>query len=285
MQIEDFWEDCVKFEPLKSNNETEKKPKKRPKKESNVHSSVNLNLTNFKKINKYSKINEVKFLRNHKLLEKILTTEELKPLKKQKDIKKFIKLYNNHISYQKNVQNKINNLKSQLINSELSRCTFRPRHNLHMNSSYDKTYKKEYKNIYQRGMEYKDLSLQKTKELKYKLLQEQEKSEAFPFKPHIQPKNLKRILYKSNDWEKRANNFSNKTFLWRCMKARKESEKKKLVYSYSKYKNNNDENFIPNLKTIHRTISQKESYIYKQSLHTSLLSYQTNENDDFIMIK
>ena len=69
------------------------------------------------------------------------------------------------------------------------------------------------------------------------------------------------------------------------MKARKESDKKKLVYSYSKYKNNSDENIISNLKTIHRTISQKETYIYKQSLHTSLLSYQSNDNDDFIMIK
>ena len=72
------------------------------------------------------------------------------------------------------------------------------------------------------------------------------------------------------------------------MKARKdESDKKKrLIWSMDKNNNDdyydiqNDKNKINSNRNIHRSISQKDSLLYKQSLHFSLLDFKTNNENN-----
>ena len=105
-------------------------------------------------------------------------------------------------------------------------------------------------------------------------------------------KNVNQILYGNNVWEERANNFSNKIFIWRYLKARKDEsiKRKRLIWSMDKTKNencetndnnNNSKNGIINYnKNIQRSISQKDSLLYQKSLHFSLLDFRTNNDDD-----
>ena len=71
------------------------------------------------------------------------------------------------------------------------------------------------------------------------------------------------------------------------MKARKEEsdKKKRLVWSMDKkdeqiYTNINNDNDYSNNKIVQRSISQKDSLIYKRELHYSLMSFQTNNDSE-----
>ena len=251
-------------------------------------SCVILNLINENDI--YETKKEKKLLRNHKLLQRLLKTEESIPINKEKNEKKQIdkltKLYNKDISDKKRVEKDIKNLKEKLIKSELSGCTFKPKKNKTKNKSFDIAYKKYFgeKNIYQRGMLYKKKCKKKINELK-KEVAEVENMESYPFKPEIKEKNINKVLYGKNYWEEQANNLSNKIFLWRYMKARKDDSYKKKRLIWSSYKNNvdyNEDNIndsdLNKHKVIYRSISQKNSLLYKNSLHNILLSYKTNDN-------
>ena len=76
-------------------------------------------------------------------------------------------------------------------------------------------------------------------------------------------------------------------FLWRYMKARKEesNKKKRLAWSMDKkdeeYFDNINYNNLSHNKRVQRSISQKDSLLYKKSLHLSLMSFKTiNDNDN-----
>ena len=283
--IQDFWNDGIKFDEPKLNkmdNINNHKMKK-------SKSCVILNTIN--ENDNYETKKENKLLRNHKLLQRILKTEESIPINKEKKEKKQIdkltKLYNKDISDRKRVEKDIKNLKEKLIKSELSGCTFKPKKHKAKNKSFDKAYQKYFgkKNIYQRGKLYMNMYKNKLNELK-KEVEEVEKMESYPFKPEIKEKNLNRVLYGGNYWEEQANNLSNQIFLWRYMKARKNDSDKKKRLMWSINKNNDDynkeninENDLNKPKVIYRSISQKNSLLYKNSLHNILLSYKTNDNN------
>jgi hypothetical protein len=115
----------------------------------------------------------------------------------------------------------------------------------------------------------------------------EEENETNTFKPEIKPKNLEKVLSQNNVWERKANNISNKFFLMRYMKARKEEsdKKKRLVWSMDKNEeeldiNINNDNDYSNNKIVQRSISQKDSLIYKRELHFSLMSFQTNNDSE-----
>ena len=114
--------------------------------------------------------------------------------------------------------------------------------------------------------------------------EEEEENVKYPFKPEIIQKNINKVLYGNNYWEKQANNFSNQIFLWRYMKARKDESDKKKRLIWNKNRNINDNfdvnynNILINNRFIHRSISQKDSLLYKKSLHLSLLDFTTNNN-------
>ena len=287
-EIEDFWDDCIKCE-------LPKKSKKSNKSRLTIiesNSCINFNILN--NINNTHR-NKHKYLKNHKLLLKILTTEEStsknakESQKKQIDI--LTSLYNKDILDKKRIQKDLNKLRENKEKEELTKCTFRPQKTKYrINKSYDESFKKNFgiKNIYERDRVYKKKYNKKIEELKKEVMEEKEESEKYPFMPTINQKDLNRVLYGNNYWEKKANNFSNKIFLWRYMKARKdESDKKKrLIWSIDKNNdeddndNTNEKNINKNNKNIHRSISQKDSLLYKASLHFSLLDFKTNDENN-----
>ena len=287
--IEDFWDDCIKFEPPKNI----KNDNKNKSKNNMVKSKSTLNINS---VNNNAQKKNNNFKKNHKLLDKILRTEESNKINleknKQKQIDKLTTLYNKDMTDKKRVEKEINNLKEKLKKNELDDCTFKPKKNRTKNKSYDIEYVKHFgqKDIYQRGKIYKRIYKRRLNELKKEV--EEEQLEFYPFKPEIKEKNINRVLYGRNYWEDQANNLSNKFFLWRYMKARKdESDKKKrLIWRMD---NNDEEDYDENKnvynpnnhKVVHRSISQKDSLLYKKSLHNSLLSFQTNDNNENIMIK
>lgn len=180
----------------------------------------------------------------------------------------------------------MNKLREKKKDIELENCSFKPKLINKRKNNYEEAYKKNYggKRINEREKIYKNNNENKMKILKKEALCEE--NEKFVFRPQIEPKNVNKVLYGNNLWEKRANNFTNRLFLWRYMKARiQESDKKKrLIWSLDKSKNkelNREKRMINNNKCVNKSISQKDSLFYKQSLHSSLLDFQNSmENDN-----
>ena len=289
-EIGEFWDDCIKYDLPKKT----KKSKQISNSIENYNNNyIFINTNNNKNIS--NQRNNNKFLKNHKLLKKILHTEESIPknLKKreEKEIEILISLYNKDITDKKRKQKELNNLREKKIKAELENCPFKPEKKYKRNKSYEEAYKKNFgkKNIYERDKYYKKKYEKKIKE--YKKGEKEGKLEEkrlSSFKPKIEKKDINKVLYENNMWEKLSNNFSNKIFLWRYMKARKDEldKKKKLMWSMDKNcnfdddENINNKGIINNNKNIHRSISQKDSLLYKKTLHFSLLDFRTNHDDD-----
>jgi hypothetical protein len=108
---QDFWDDGIKFDEQKLT----KKKNKNNHKMNKSKSCVFLNTIN--ENDNYETKKENKLLRNHKLLQRILKTEESIPINKEKkekkQIDKFTKLYNRDISDRKRVEKDIKNLKEK----------------------------------------------------------------------------------------------------------------------------------------------------------------------------
>ena len=291
-EIEDFWDDCIKFELPKKN----KKDNKSMLTIVESNSCINFNNLNINNID-HGHRNKNKYLKKHKLLYKILTTEESIPKNKTKNKEKQIELltslYNKDISDRKRIEQELTRFRENKEKEELQNCTFKPEYKYRKyrdNKKYDKTFKKNFgkKKIYERDCLYKKKFNLKLEQLKKEAMEEKQEYENYPFMPTIREKNINKVLYGNNYWEKKANNFSNQVFLWRYMKARKDesNKKKRLIWSMDKNNNDdyydieNDKNKINNDKNIHRSISQKDSLLYKQSLHFSLLDFKTNNENE-----
>ena len=76
---------------------------------------------------------------------------------------------------------------------------------------------------------------------------------------------------------------SNELFLRRYKKARDEEniKNKNKIWNIKYYDNNANNEYIKynNNKNIHKSISQKDSLLYKQTLHNYLLEYESNSDD------
>ena len=277
----DFWDDCIKNElPEKKKNIN----KKQIISKSNSYTAFNNNIKKRK--------NKCIFLQNHKLIKRILNTEESIPkknkIKEEKQIKILLSLYNKDISDKKRVEKQLIELREKKYKEELKTCSFKPHKRFKKNKTYDEAYEKNFgkKNIYERNEVYKNKFEKKINELKKEEFEEEEENIKFTFKPEIIQKNINKVLYINNFWEKRANNFSKKIFLWRYMKARKdESDKRKrLIWNKDKNSNydlgKNKNNILQNNRFVHRSISQKDSLLYKKYLHFSLLDFKTNNEEN-----
>ena len=292
-ETEDFWDDCIKFELSKKN-------KINNKRFTIIESNSCINFNNLKINDKghgHRNNNNNKYLKKHKLLYKILTTEESIPKNieknKEKQIEILTSLYNKDISDKKRIQQELTKIRENKEKEELQNCTFKPQNNYRKYKnikSFDETYSKNFgdKNIYERDRVYKKKYNTKIEKLKKEAMEEKQESEKYPFMPTIRQTNINKVLYGNNYWKKKANNFSNQAFLWRYMKARKDESdrKKRLIWNMDKNNNDdyydieNDKNKINNNKNMHRSISQKDSLLYKQSLHFSLLDYKTNNENN-----
>ena len=124
-----------------------------------------------------------------------------------------------------------------------------------------------------------------------KLFEENKKKNnvVYSFQPDISNKNLNKVFYSSNFCKDHADNDSNKIFLSRLMKAREEQEYKKNFY---KNKTNKRFNCLGNNKVLKKSLSQKDSLLYKNNLHNYILNLNcfpsNNENgkdksDDFFL--
>ena len=281
LQYEEFWDDCIKLQPKKN-----KKIKKRSK-----SNKKQITLEPQKKVN--NKIifrennNSVKG-KNYKLIKKVLTTEESihnsMEKKKQKRITILASIYDDHISKKKKAQDETFKLKENLILKEKKNCTFKPKNYAKHRSVSEKCIKKtnKTKNIYERCQEFKDKLYTKWKEIKHQ--EHKKEKEEYPFQPELNHNNIGRILYGDNYWEELANNLSNEIFLRRYKKAREEEneKKKKLILNFYNVNDSiNDEvNNKPKNIKFHKSISQKNSLIYRQTLHNYLLEYETNDEDN-----
>ena len=124
-QHEEFWDDCIKLSP-----------KKNIKFSDDLYynsKSILINLQKNKRNKiifrqKYSSIKD----KNHKLIKKVLTTEESMSRsiekRKLKQINILTSLYNNHILKKKKIQNDTEKLKENLISKEKKICTFKPKY-------------------------------------------------------------------------------------------------------------------------------------------------------------
>ena len=279
-QYEEFWDDCIKLSPKKhiQFNETSIN--------NNKPITIELQKNNNNKIIFRQKNNSVKSKNNHRLIKKILTTEEsiAKNIEKRKEkqINILSSIYNNHLIKKKKIQKETIKLKENLILKEKKNCPFKPKYYTKYRSTSEKYFKNpnNKKKIYERGQEFKDKLYTKLKEIKRET--NKKNNEEYPFQPEINHKNVGKILYGNNFWEELANNLSNEIFLRRYKNARKEenSKKKKLILNfYNVNESNEDFNKIKN-KKIHKSISQKNSLIYRQTLHNYLLEYETNDEDN-----
>ena len=284
-QHEEFWDDCIKLSP-----------KKNVKFKDDLYYNSRSILINLQK-NKRNKIifrqkNSSIKDQNHKLIKKVLTTEESMSRsiekRKLKQINILTSLYNNHILKKRQIQNVTDKLKEDLILKEKKMCTFKPKYFTKHRAISERNFKNENitsntnntKKIYEISKEFKDKLYTKLKYIKRKT--QKDNSEEYPFQPDIRPKNIGRVLYGNNFWEDKANNLSNEIFLRRYKKAREEDnykKSKKIFYYYSVCENGNNEGNNKSKKKIVKSISQKNSLIFRQTLHNYLLEFETNDED------
>lgn len=293
-EIDEFWDDCIKYEQKK--NKIDKK---------SHHGIIKSNsCITFNTPNNSLFIDKIKrkkntVLKKHKLIETILRTEMSIPINKEKSMRKQIEiltsLYNKDLLDKQRMKKELDNIRKKKEMEELKDCSFKPKNEYKYkkrNNNYSEKYNKIFgeKDIYEREKIYKKNLEQKIDELKKEAIEmKEEENEMITFKPEIKQKNLEKVLSQNSIWEKKANNISNRYFLWRYMRARKEEsdKKKRLVWSIDKKDDeydcsNYNDNDNSNIKTVQRSISQKDSLVYKKSLHISLLSFQTNNNSENI---
>ena len=286
-QHEEFWDDCIKLSPkknIKFNDDLYYNSKS---------ILINLQKNRRNKIIFRQKNSSIKD-QNHKLIKKVLTTEESMSRsiekRKLKQINILTSLYKNHILKKKKIQNDTEKLKENLISKEKKMCTFRPKNFTKHRSVSEKYFKNDNitsntnkaKKIYERSKEFKNKLYTKLKSIKRQT--QKDDSEEYPFQPEIRHKNIGRILYGNNYWEDKANNLSNEIFLRRYKKAREEDyykKKKKVFYYYNicEIGNNEQNNNKSKSKKIVKSISQKNSLIFKQTLHNYLLEFETNDEE------
>ena len=284
-QYEEFWDDCLKITPKKNTKKNELKLKNSQNKAIGINVSKN-NLGNYTKIVPMHRNKSVKG-KNYNLLKQILTNEESvsKSIEKRKQaqINILSTLYNNHIIKLKKVQRETLKLKENLIQKEKKNCPFKPHFeskSTHRSSS-EKMYKYgKGKKIYERGKDFQNKLYTKLKTIKNNatILDKIE----YSFKPEINHNNIEKILYGNNFWDDFSHNLSNELFLRRYKKARDEEniKNKNKIWNIKYYDNNANNEYIKyNNKNIHKSISQKDSLLYKQTLHNYLLEYESNSDD------
>ena len=280
-EIDDFWSDCIKFEIPKKTKK--KKRVAHPQTRTLLKSASCKNfLLNTEKDNFY---NHLKFLKNHKFLQKMAFLEMDQNISRENHRKKQIEtlssIYERSVINHRKNQRELNKLRENKTKSESKNISKNKYKHNRINRSYDISYKKIFgeKNIYERDKIYKKNHEQKMAGLKREIMFVNEMDD-FPYKPNIQAKDLNRVLYGKNIWEKKANNFSNKMFLWRYTKARNNkknlSGKKDITRDVTKVKSRQN---LQN-HSMYRSISLKDSLLYKKSLHNSLMSFKSNDNNN-----
>ena len=137
--------------------------------------------------------------------------------------------------------------------------------------------KKNYGNstIYERGIKFQQKRMAKIAELFEQ--NNKRKNIIYPFHPDISFKNLNHVFFDDNFFKEQADNDSNKIFLSRLYRARKEEELKKNFFE-----NNCNKNMLKG-KRLKKSLSQIDSLLYRKKLHSALIDFKclaTNESNN-----
>ena len=268
----DFWLDCIKDPVITApNNKSSKNLFLNP---------LSLYIEKAKRNKKKYKHDTKPSYQNSKIIEQALKSEESIVKNKRKSKKSFDyfnSLYTRGMLF-KQKKNKLmtkNNQMDFTFEKNYANINIKRYKNLIL----QKRIKKHFGNstIYERGIKFQQKKIEKIA----KLFEENNRriNIVYPFHPDISFKNLNHVFFSDNYCKEQAENDSNKIFISRLMKARAENKLKQDFYENNQNKNINKWDHRKRLK---KSLSQKDSLLFRKELHNSLLDLKclpTNESN------
>ena len=277
LDINDFWLDCIK----ENNNNISSLPK------NNNDSSKNLALKPLIKYNVKLKRNKKIYrhnsnlsYQNSKLIKTILQSEEktksIDEKKEQKTVQLYNSIYDRGMLFKEIKKKTISQINKQIINAEEKKL--KKKMKLYRNKSIENKLNKDYVKLsmYERGIKF-----EQHKKMKLAQLFEENNKRlniVYSFQPDISYKNLNHVFFSNNYCKEQTSNDSNKIFLSRLVKAREQEEiKKNWIENNLKDRTSNKMKYNKKLK---KSLSQKDSLIYKKKLHQNLINLRCLPIDD-----
>ena len=269
LDINDFWLDCIK----ENNNNISSLPK------NNNDSSKNLALKPLIKYNVKLKRNKKIYrhnsnlsYQNSKLIKTILQSEEktksIDEKKEQKIVQLYNSIYDRGMLFKEIKKKTISQINKQTINAEEKKL--KKKMKLYRNKSIENKLNENYVKLsmYERGIKF-----EQHKKMKLAQLFEENNKRlniVYSFQPDISYKNLNHVFFSNNYCKEQTSNDSNKIFLSRLVKAREQEEiKKNWIENNLKDRTSNKMKYNKKLK---KSLSQKDSLIYKKKLHQNLIN-------------
>ena len=278
LDVNEFWNDCFEEEKVSK--------KKKP--------NLNLNHLSYfhPKTKRNKKLYTYKFKPSYqkcKLIQEAISSEENTKAENNKllhdSIEYMVSLYNRGMKSKEKKNKNILLIKEKNINNEKQISNFKPKK--YTNNKLQNKIKKNFGtlSIYERGVEFKQKKMKKMA----KLFEENNKKNnvVFSFRPDIPNKNLNRVFYSNNIYKEQANNDSNKLFLSRLMRAREEQQ---YIKNFYKNKTNKKLKCLCNNRVLTKSLSQKDSLLYKNDLHNYIINMkcfpsnneqEKDKSDDF----
>ena len=277
LDINDFWLDCIK----ENNNNISSLPK------NNNDSSKNLALKPLIKYNVKLKRNKKIYrhnsnlsYQNSKLIKTILQSEEktksIDEKKEQKTVQLYNSIYDRGMLFKEIKKKTISQINKQIINAEEKKL--KKKMKLYRNKSIENKLNKNYVKLsmYERGIKF-----EQHKKMKLAQLFEENNKRlniVYSFQTDISYKNLNHVFFSNNYCKEQTSNDSNKIFLSRLVKAREQEEiKKNWIENNLKDRTSNKMKYNKKLK---KSLSQKDSLIYKKKLHQNLINLRCLPIDD-----
>ena len=277
LDINDFWLDCIK----ENNNNISSLPK------NNNDSSKNLALkplirynVKLKRNKKIYRHNSNLSYQNSKLIKTILQSEEktksIDEKKEQKTVQLYNSIYDRGMLFKEIKKKTISQINKQTINAEEKKL--KKKMKLYRNKSIENKLNKNYVKLsmYERGIKF-----EQHKKMKLAQLFEENNKRlniVYSFQPDISYKNLNHVFFSNNYCKEQTSNDSNKIFLSRLVKAREQEEiKKNWIENNLKDRTSNKMKYNKKLK---KSLSQKDSLIYKKKLHQNLINLRCLPIDD-----
>ena len=277
LDTNDFWLDCIK----ENNNNISSLPK------NNNDSSKNLALKPLIKYNVKLKRNKKIYrhnsnlsYQNSKLIKTILQSEEktksIDEKKEQKIVQLYNSIYDRGMLFKEIKKKTISQINKQIINAEEKKL--KKKMKLYRNKSIENKLNKNYVKLsmYERGIKF-----EQHKKMKLAQLFEENNKRlniVYSFQPDISYKNLNHVFFSNNYCKEQTSNDSNKIFLSRLVKAREQEEiKKNWIENNLKDRTSNKMKYNKKLK---KSLSQKDSLIYKKKLHQNLINLRCLPIDD-----
>ena len=269
LDTNDFWLDCIK----ENNNNISSLPKNNNDSSKNLALKplikYNVKLKRNKKIYRY---NSNLSYQNSKLIKTILQSEEktksIDEKKEQKTVQLYNSIYDRGMLFKEIKKKTISQINKQIINAEEKKL--KKKMKLYRNKSIENKLNKNYVKLsmYERGIKF-----EQHKKMKLAQLFEENNKRlniVYSFQPDISYKNLNHVFFSNNYCKEQISNDSNKIFLSRLVKAREQEEiKKNWIENNLKDRTSNKMKYNKKLK---KSLSQKDSLIYKKKLHQNLIN-------------